>query len=79
MSLNYVRLNNLNNLTAERESHMGLKIAEAEPPAKKVVGTQVSIELYERLKKEASDEFMSVSDLLRKLIILHFREKGEDA
>lgn len=53
----------------------GIRIAEAEPPKKKVVGTQISAELYDKLKEEAQNEFMSVSDLLRKLIVTYFRER----
>lgn len=53
---------------------MELRITEVEPPKKKVVGTQVSMETYELLAKEAREGFMSVSDVLRKLIITHFRD-----
>lgn len=57
---------------------MALRITEEEPIKKKVVGTQVSMEIYDRLKQEAQDGFMSVSDLLRKLIITYFRRKEEE-
>jgi hypothetical protein len=55
---------------------MELRITEVEQPRKKVVGTQVSIEVYELLAEEARNGFMSVSDVLRKLIITHFRDAG---
>lgn len=58
---------------------MELRISEVESTKKKVVGTQISAELYDRLKAEAQAEFMSVSDLLRKLIIIYFREKEGEA
>lgn len=45
--------------------------------AKKVVGTQITCELYDKLKSEAEFEFMSISDLLRKIIYLYYREKNE--
>lgn len=57
---------------------MAIRITEDEPVKKKVVGTQVSTELYDKLKQEAQDGFMSVSDLLRKLIITYFRRKEEE-
>lgn len=40
---------------------------------KKVVGTQIPVEVYEQLKKIAKEDFMSISDLLRKIIILYLR------
>lgn len=43
--------------------------------AKKVVGTQISQEIYEKLKDEAERDFISVSDVLRKIIYTYFREK----
>ncbi len=58
---------------------MEIRLTENLPPKKRVVGTQVSDEIYTQLKKEAQDEFMSMSDLLRKLIIIHLREKKGDA
>lgn len=56
---------------------MGFKITEKEPTSKKVVGTQISLELYEKLQQEAQDNFMSISDLIRKLIIVYYREKED--
>lgn len=45
---------------------------------KKVVGTQVSQDLYLRLKDEAETDFMSISDLLRKIIFKYYNsnQKG---
>ena len=40
---------------------------------KKVVGTQVTAEVYGKLKQQADEDFMSISDLLRKIIILYLR------
>lgn len=40
---------------------------------KKVVGTQVSQELYDRLKSNSEAEFMSISDLLRKIIYIYYK------
>jgi len=55
---------------------MEIKIEEKEKTtAKKVVGTQVSQKLYEQLKSEADSAFMSISDLLRKIIFLYYRDK----
>lgn len=47
---------------------------ESKTASKKVVGTYIPIELYDALKKEADDNFMSISDILRKIIVLHCRE-----
>ena len=44
---------------------------------KKVVGTQITSELYDKLKAEAEFEFMSISDLLRKIIYLYYRDKKQ--
>lgn len=53
---------------------MEIKIKEKEATtAKKVVGTQVSQKLYDQLKTEADNAFMSVSDLLRKIIFLYYK------
>ena len=38
---------------------------------KKVVGTQISQELFLQLKDEAEENFMSISDLLRKIIFIY--------
>lgn len=43
------------------------------PKTKKVIGTQVSQELYDRLKNDSEAEFMSVSDLLRKIIYSYYK------
>ena len=44
---------------------------------KKVVGTQVTAELYDKLKQEADEAFMSVSDLLRKIIYMYYKNQNE--
>lgn len=41
---------------------------------KKVVGTQINLTTYNELKELAEKDFMSVSDLLRKIIVLYLRE-----
>lgn len=51
-----------------------IESAEKENP-KKVVGTQVNQELFLKLKEEADENFMSVSDLLRKIIFIYYRDK----
>lgn len=57
---------------------MEIKITEKEVAAsKKVVGTQVSQKLYNQLKAEADDAFMSISDLLRKIIFLYYKREKE--
>lgn len=57
---------------------MEMEIKEiSNPTAKKVVGTQITAELYDKLKTEAEFEFMSVSDLLRKIIYLYYRDKDK--
>lgn len=43
---------------------------------KKVVGTQISQDTYEKLKDEAEKDFMSISDLLRKIIYLYYNSKN---
>lgn len=56
---------------------------------KKIVGTQITAEQYNMLKELSEEEFMSISNLLRKIIILYLRDnenhknmlnykKGED-
>lgn len=60
---------------------MDIRIIEesaSQTSAKKVVGTQVPHELYMRLKQQADSDFMSVSDLLRKIIFNYFKEDGKD-
>lgn len=56
---------------------MGIEIKETsgETTSKKVVGTQIPQNLYDRLKAESENDFMSVSDLLRKIIFLYYRDK----
>lgn len=44
---------------------------------KKIVGTQIKQSIYEKLKTEADKDFMSISDLLRKIIYLYYRNKEE--
>jgi len=43
----------------------------------KVVGTYVSADIYERLKKESEDNFMSVSSLVKKVIYLYIKNSSE--
>lgn len=55
---------------------MDIKIKEVNKESiKKVIGTQISQELYDKLKEEADDNFMSVSDLLRKIIFMYYKDK----
>ena len=55
---------------------MAIEIKEIEKEAtKKVVGTQVNQELFLKLKEEADENFMSISDLLRKIIFMYYRDK----
>lgn len=57
---------------------MEIKIEEKETVVtKKVVGTQISQKLYDQLKAEADDAFMSISDLLRKIIFLYYKREKE--
>lgn len=57
---------------------MEMEIREvSNPTVKKVVGTQITSELYDQLKTEAEFEFMSISDLLRKIIYLYYRDKKQ--
>lgn len=54
---------------------MEIKIRETEKQiAKKVVGTQISQALYDQLKEESEEAFMSISDLLRKIIFLYYKD-----
>ena len=46
--------------------------------AKKVVGTQIPHSLYLKLKAEAEEEFMSISDLLRKIIFTYYKDRKEN-
>ena len=55
---------------------MAIEIKEIEKETtKKVVGTQVNQELFLKLKEEADENFMSISDLLRKIIFIYYRDK----
>lgn len=57
---------------------MGIDIKEKNnQSAKKVVGTQIPQSLYAQLKDEAEADFMSVSDLLRKIIYLYYRKESK--
>lgn len=57
---------------------MEIKIQEKEKEKpKKVVGTQVSHTMYDQLKMEADNAFMSISDLLRKIIFLYYKNEKE--
>lgn len=42
---------------------------------KKVVAVQIPFEVYEQLKSEAEEDYISVSDVTRRIIIRHYREK----
>lgn len=55
---------------------MAIEIKETEKETvKKVVGTQINQELFIKLKEEAEENFMSISDLLRKIIFVYYRDK----
>lgn len=41
---------------------------------KKVVAVQVPYEVYQQLKNEAEEDFISVSDVIRRIIIRHYRD-----
>lgn len=43
---------------------------------KKVIGTYVTFELYEELKKEAVDNSISISDMIRKILYLYIKNKN---
>lgn len=44
---------------------------------KKVIGTQVSLSIYQKVKEDADSNFMSVSDLLRKIIYLYYKSNKD--
>lgn len=44
---------------------------------KKVVGTQINLSTYNELKEIAKEDFMSISDLLRKIIVLYLRDNAK--
>ena len=46
--------------------------------SKKVVGTQIPHNLYLKLKEEADNEFMSISDLLRKIIFTYYKTRKDN-
>jgi len=55
--------------------YMEIKIKESEKVSdKKVVGTQISQKMYDQLKTESESAFMSISDLLRKIIFLYYKD-----
>ena len=55
---------------------MSIEIKETEKETiKKVVGTQISQDLFFQLKDEAEENFMSISDLLRKIIFIYYKNK----
>lgn len=41
---------------------------------KKVVAVQIPYEVYEKLKNEAEEDFISVSDVMRRIIIRYYRQ-----
>lgn len=41
---------------------------------KKVVGTYINTDVYDYLKQLADDEFISVSDILRKIIYSYYKK-----
>ena len=41
---------------------------------KKIVAVQIPYEVYEMLKREADEDFISVSDVTRRILIRHYRE-----
>lgn len=57
---------------------MDIKITETtssnlnDSTSKKIVGTQISQDLYMKLKLDAERDFMSISDLLRKIIFKYY-------
>lgn len=55
---------------------MKLNIEEKEPKVvdKKIVGVQISYELYLKLKELADERFISISDLVRSYIFRCLRE-----
>ena len=41
---------------------------------KKIVAVQLPYEIYEFLKREAEDDFISISDVTRRILVRHYRE-----
>lgn len=59
--------------------NMDIKIEEEiKTSQKKIIGTQVSLDIYEQLLKEAEENFMSISDILRKIIYTHCRQTTKE-
>jgi len=40
---------------------------------KKIVAVQLPYDVYELLKEEAENDFVSISDVMRRIIIRHYR------
>lgn len=58
---------------------MNLELKESSTTSKKrVVGTQISENLYDRLKCDAEADFMSISDLLRKIIHHYYKNNSKN-
>ena len=59
---------------------MEIQIKETENTTtiKKVVGTQITGDLYDKLKEDSEKDFMSISDLLRKIIYLYYKNKDSN-
>lgn len=52
-----------------------IKIEEASVKTeKKIVAVQLPYEIYEFLKKEAEEDFISISDVTRRILVRHYRE-----
>lgn len=41
---------------------------------KKIVAVQLPYEIYEFLKREAEEDFISISDVTRRILVRHYRE-----
>lgn len=53
---------------------MNLEIKEKSVKTKKkIVAVQIPYEVYENLKTEAEEDFISVSDVMRRIIIRYYR------
>ena len=58
---------------------MDVKIQEKVSRAdKKVVAVQIPYEVYQKLKNEAEEDFISVSDVMRRIIIRYYRQLKSD-
>lgn len=52
-----------------------IKIEEASVKTeKKIVAVQLPYEIYEFLRKEAEEDFISISDVTRRILVRHYRE-----